>query len=337
MGTRRARLGLGLIVGAATGYVAAQQAWALHKLVRLNPMRTLAKPPADTPSDIPIVQLPGEETASYTKTHIIEAGIERIHYRPHSPRFKTPLLFQHGMWHGAWCWELWQRTFAELGWESHAWSLPGHGRSPERRPIARCTLDYYLQFLKAEVERLPVRPIVVGHSMGGALVQWYLRYVADDLPAVVLAAPWTARSMFLDGLGPLISYDPLGILLMMISWDAKPLIRDAPGSAARFLVGPEAAVPLDALKARLGPESALILYQHNPPFWSPPVSVRTPMLWIAGGDDPLLREPVQRRSAAQYGAEYVVAADARHNVMMEHNYAETATRIHTWLQDVSLV
>jgi len=73
------------------------------------------------------------------------------------------------------------------------------------------------------------------------------------------------------------------------------------------------------------------MYQHNPPFWYPPEHVRTPMLWIAGEDDPLLVEPAERRSAAHYGADYVVAARARHNVMMEHNYRQTAETIHAWL------
>lgn len=336
MDNRRARMGLGLIVGAVIGYTAAQQGWAFHTLARINPMQTLSTAPSGGPSTSRVVSLPKSKTSSFTKTHVIKNGIERITYRPRKPAFKTPLLFQHGMWQGAWCWELWQTSLAELGWESHALSLPGHGRSPERRPVARCTLDYYLQFLKAEIERMPIRPILIGHSMGGALVQWYLRYVADDLPAVVLVAPWPAHSILRDGLWPLITYDPLGILLMMLRWDATPLVRKAPNSAARFLVGPRAAVPLDDLKRRLGSESALILYQHNPPFWSPPTAVRTPMLWIAGGNDPLLREPAQRRSAAWYEADYAVAAGARHNVMMEYNYAKTARRIHTWLQGLGL-
>jgi pimeloyl-ACP methyl ester carboxylesterase len=55
------------------------------------------------------------------------------------------------------------------------------------------------------------------------------------------------------------------------------------------------------------------------------------MLWIAGEDDPLLVEPAERRSAAHYSADYVVAEGARHNVMMEHNYREIAQTIHTWL------
>jgi hypothetical protein len=55
------------------------------------------------------------------------------------------------------------------------------------------------------------------------------------------------------------------------------------------------------------------------------------MLWVAGEDDPLLVESSERRSAAHYRADYVVAERARHNVMMEHNYRETAEAIHGWL------
>ena len=163
------------------------------------------------------------------------------------------------------------------------------------------------------------------------MTQWYLKYVADDLPGAVLVAPWVSHSMVKDGLLKLIAFDPVGILLMMLSWDAAPMKRDAPGSAVLFLVGPRAAVPLQELQPRLGPESVIVMYQHNPPFWYPPERVHTPMLWIAGEDDPLLAEPAERRSAAHYGAEYVVAARARHNLMMEHNYRQTAETIQAWL------
>ncbi len=244
---------------------------------------------------------------------------------------------QHGMWHGAWCWQLWQELFAAWGWETHAHSLPGHAGSPVQRPIARCTLDYYLSFLKTQVERLSPRPVLMGHSMGGALTQWYLKYVTDDLPAAVLVAPWVSHSMIKDGLFRLISFDPVGVLSMMLTWDATPMKRNAPGSAVRFLVGPQAAIPLEQLQPRLGPESIIVLYQHNPPFWYPPEQVNTPMLWVAGGDDPLLVEQVERRSAAHYRADYVVAEKARHNVMMEHNYRQTAETIHNWLVERRIV
>src|SRR5262245_60882064 len=75
----------------------------------------------------------------YNVTHTIEGGIERVVYRPDQPRFSTPILMQHGMWHGAWCWRYWQELLAEWGWESHAFSLPGHAGSPVQRPIRWCT------------------------------------------------------------------------------------------------------------------------------------------------------------------------------------------------------
>jgi pimeloyl-ACP methyl ester carboxylesterase len=314
---------------AAGGYVLYQQAWAFWRLARISVQQTLNTQRSEAPPGLTFSDV--RETETYIRTHTVEDGIEQIVYEPKKRRFETPIIMQHGMWHGAWCWELWQELFAEWGWETRAHSLPGHAQSPVQRPIKLCTLDYYLSFLKTEVARSPARPALMGHSMGGALTQWYLKYVGDDLAATVLVAPWVSHSMFLDGLWPMVTYDPLAPLLMMLTWDATPMVRAGRGSAVRFLVGPDAVVPLDKLQPKLGPESALVLYQHNPPFWSPPKRVQTPMLWIAGEDDPLLLEPAERRSAAHYKADYIVAAHARHNVMMEHNFRDTAEQVHQWL------
>lgn len=323
------KLWLGLSLGSITSYVLVQQAWALWQLASINVQHTLDTQTNQAPKGLTFSEI--TETETYTRSHTIEDGIERIAYIPKEQRFETPIVMQHGMWHGAWCWQLWQELLAGWGWETHAHSLPGHAGSPPQRPIARCTLDYYLGFLKAEVERLSRRPVLMGHSMGGALTQWYLKYVGDHLPAAVLVAPWVSHSMVKDGLLKLIAYDPVGVLLMVATWDATPMKRDTPGSAVRFLVGPEAAIPLEELQPKLGPESVMVLYQHNPPFWYPPEQIDTPMLWIAGEEDPLLVEPAQRRSAEHYRADYVVAERARHNVMMEHNYQKTARGIHDWL------
>ncbi len=323
------RFWFGLGLGSLAGYVLTQQVWAIWQLVHSDVERTLSIQTNEALGTGAWAET--SETDTYVRSHTVQDGIERIVYRPKKRRFDTPIVMQHGMWHGAWCWEWWQELLAGWGWETHAHSLPGHAGSPTQRPIARCTLDYYLSFLKTEVARLPRRPVLMGHSMGGALVQWYLKYVGDDLPAAVLVAPWVSHSMFRDGLFKLIRFDPVGVLLMTLSWDAGPMKRKGAGSAVRFLVGPRAAVPLDELQVKLGPESVLVLYQHNPPFWSPPDRVETPMLWIAGEEDPLLVESAERRSARHYQADYGVAKGARHNVMMEHNYRETAKVVHDWL------
>src|SRR5512138_1696248 len=111
-----------------------------------------------------------QETPTFSVQHSIHNGIEWITYLPRQRRFETPILMQHGMWHGAWCWQPWQELFATWGWESHAHSLPGHAGSPVQRPLRWATLGYYFEFLRAEeIERFPRRPVLMGHSMGGAL------------------------------------------------------------------------------------------------------------------------------------------------------------------------
>jgi pimeloyl-ACP methyl ester carboxylesterase len=241
---------------------------------------------------------------------------------------------QHGMWHGAWCWHLWQALFALWGWESHAISLPGHAGSPLQRPIPLCTLDYYLGFIKREVERLPRPPVLMGHSMGGALTQWYLKYIGD-LPAAVLVAPWASHHTIPDGLPRFFRLDFFGCLQMLPAWSAAPLIR-TPRRAAEKLISPRALYSPEELFALLGPESALVMYQHNPPFWSPPASVGTPMLWLAGEQDAVIGERILRASAEYYRADFLLVEAAGHNLMMEHNYAHTAENIHAWLlaQDI---
>jgi alpha-beta hydrolase superfamily lysophospholipase len=74
-----------------------------------------------------------------------------------------------------------------------------------------------------------------------------------------------------------------------------------------------------------------VLLQYNPLLWSPVARTPTPLLWLAGGSDALISKPEQRRSAAHYGADYVVVQGAGHNLMMERSYRQAAEAIHEWL------
>ena len=275
-----------------------------------------------------------QETDNLSVQHSINNGIERVTYAPKHRRFETPILMQHGMWHGAWCWQHWQELFAEWGWESHAFSLPGHAGSSVQRPIYFCTLDYYLRFLKAEVERLPRKPVLMGHSMGGALTQWYLKHVGDDLPAAVLVAPWASHNTVADA-PRFWRLDPVGMLLASLTSSTRPFIR-TPKHAAEKLISPKSVYTPEQLHAQLSPESAWVMIQHNPPFWYPPAHVKTPLLWLAGEIDAVISVEAERRSAAYYQADFAVVPKAAHNIMMEHNYRETAEMIHQWLNKRSV-
>lgn len=99
----------------------------------------------------------------------------------------TPVLFVHGGWHGAWCWDgNFLNFFADAGYRAVALSVRGHGGSPTTKPLSRCSVADYVEDVRTVADGLPKPPALIGHSMGGFLVQMYL---ADRrAPAGVLLA-----------------------------------------------------------------------------------------------------------------------------------------------------
>lgn len=316
---------------AAKAYLGGMTGWILWRLLNDSAPRMLAQDQNKLRGAWPIVS-ETEDKGAYTVTHSLEDGIERITYTPKERKHETPILMAHGMWHGAWCWQPWQEIVAEQGWESVAYSLPGHGRSPVQRGLTNCTLGYYLAFLRDEVARLPRKPVLMGHSMGGALSQWYLKHIGDDLPAVVLVAPWLSHSALSDthALKNLFGADLAGMLMMFYQFNANSWVRN-PRRAAEKLLSKDSAVSPEDLQRQLNGESALVIFQHNPPFWYPAENVRSPMLILAGEKDAVVGLDGLRKSAAHYDAELLVVPGAAHNLMMEKSYRETASAIDSWL------
>jgi pimeloyl-ACP methyl ester carboxylesterase len=75
----------------------------------------------------------------------------------------------HGASHGAWCWEEVRRRLEAKGHRVVAPDLPGHGpRAPDAR---RASVESYARAVAGEMARDGVsRGIVVGHSLGGAVI-----------------------------------------------------------------------------------------------------------------------------------------------------------------------
>jgi pimeloyl-ACP methyl ester carboxylesterase len=94
----------------------------------------------------------------------------------------TPLLFVHGAFHGAWCWdEHFLDFFAERNYHAVALDLRNHPGDP-----AGATVADYVADVRAAADALSRPPVVIGHSMGGFVVQ---KYLADHpAPAGVLLA-----------------------------------------------------------------------------------------------------------------------------------------------------
>ena len=88
-----------------------------------------------------------------------------------------PLLFVHGAWHGAWCWdEHFLDFFADQGYACYTPSLSGHGASPGRERLRWTGIQEYVRDVAEAATRLPTQPVLIGHSMGGFVIQKYLEH-----------------------------------------------------------------------------------------------------------------------------------------------------------------
>ena len=86
-----------------------------------------------------------------------------VHVAPDGERQGPPVLLVHGIGLGAWYFERDQRVLAQLGLESWAIDLPGHG--PEAGRDARMG-DCYDAVIAA-VDTFDEPPAILGHSAGG--------------------------------------------------------------------------------------------------------------------------------------------------------------------------
>ncbi|XP_074279074.1 uncharacterized protein LOC141604532 [Silene latifolia] len=95
---------------------------------------------------------------------------------------KPPLVFIHGSFHGAWCWaHHWLPFFSHHGFDCHALSLLAQGESDDPPAKVAGTLETHAadiaHFIKSELKS---QPVLLGHSFGGLIVQYYLSSIRNE-------------------------------------------------------------------------------------------------------------------------------------------------------------
>src|SRR5213083_214756 len=101
----------------------------------------------------------------------------------------TPVVFVHGLWLHADSWGAWVDHFREAGYAPSAPGWPGDGATVEETrsradSVAGYGIDDVVQHYAQIISGLDVKPIVIGHSFGGLVVQ---RLLGQDLAAAAVA------------------------------------------------------------------------------------------------------------------------------------------------------
>jgi len=148
--------------------------------------------------------------------------LEIISKKPRGVSRAVSFLFVHGAWHGAWCWEKYfMPYFAEKGYTSYALSLRGHGDSDKPTHFRWMRIADYVADVAQVMDQLPEGTVMVGHSMGGLVVQKYLE--EHTAPAAVLLASVPVKGVTRTTLRIALRH-PLAFLKANLTWSLYPII-----------------------------------------------------------------------------------------------------------------
>lgn len=234
-------------------------------------------------------------------------------------RYDHPLLLLHGAWHGAWCWHQAAQDLSERGFEVHCMSLRAHGASASASWLS-CSLEGYLEDLKRIMLSIEPRPIVVGHSLGGFVVQHYLEQ--EQLAGAVLLCALPATHFPLTMLRFFLR-NPKGILRTLLSWDSRHLLNTEQRVRAAFFRSESEQQLVQHTLQQLVPESLRIFVDTL--FRRVKTSTQqTPIAVIAAQADAIFPVSEQQRLAAHYHTQAHIIPNAAHDLMLDAAWPQAA-------------
>lgn len=250
-------------------------------------------------------------------------GVAVKRYIPARPDGMPPVVMVHGGGFASWVFERHARALRRAGYTVHALDWFNHGESDaldEASFLRRGIEDVARREIRYVVGRLPRRPVLIGHSMGGLAALAYasqarvrrLILLTPVVPAAVGAEPIDLPVDFTEPFGPL----PFE--------EAKPLFfTTLPDGLAR------------KYHARMEPESPRAVFEATR--WTVDVNVaavRSPTLIFATELDLLTPPPAVHRLAELMGAQYELIPGIGHDdlLLKEPESTATARRIISWLR-----
>ena len=253
--------------------------------------------------------------------------LETITRVPKQQTHKTPLLFVHGMWHGAWCWdEFFLPFFAEAGWHVTALSLRGHAGSEGR--IQGSSIMDYVRDVEQVAKTLPTPPVLIGHSMGGFITQKYLE--RNGAPAAVLLGSnppsglWYATWL-------VFKHSPLTLLKVLTRFRLQPVVETPESTRWAFFSEDFPREQLLKYHAKMNDESFRMYLDLLGLNLANPKKVKTPLLVLGAEDDTVIAVSDVEKTAKAYGTNAEFFPRMAHDMMLERDWKSVAERILNWL------
>ncbi|HLO13333.1 MAG TPA: alpha/beta fold hydrolase [Anaerolineales bacterium] len=261
--------------------------------------------------------------------------LEIISKYPVDEQRPTPLLFIHGTLHTASCWEVhFLDYFAQHRYAAHAVNLRGHGNSEGREKLRWTRIADFVEYVENAVRQLPIPPILIGHSMGGFIIQKYLE--DHDAPAAVLLSSASPAGLLPTAIRTA-RRQPWVFAKVNLTMSLLPFI------ATPQLVG-EAFFSDDLPKELLleywkqTQDDSFMAFLDMVALDLPkPAKVKTPLLVLGVARDNMIGPHEIEATARAYHTWAEIIPDVAHNSMLEQRWESVAERILLWLNEREVV
>jgi pimeloyl-ACP methyl ester carboxylesterase len=249
---------------------------------------------------------------------------------PDQPAGRPPLLFVHGGYCDAWCWEPYVLPwFAARGYAAHAVSLRGHGRSDGRDTLFMTGLHDYEDDVVRTAASLPEPPVLIGHSMGAAIVELVL--AREGARAAALLAPIPPAGL-LPVATRLAAQHP-AYLAQFGHLDPSRLSAEVLAALRPFYFGDDVDPRVLAQAARhLNGESARALFDLSLRMhWALPRGAAPPTFVLGAEDDRICLPDDVRATARHHGVDAVIVPGLAHMLMVEPDFERAMLPLLAWL------
>ena len=144
----------------------------------------------------------------------------------------TPVIFLHGIGVSARMFAPQVASFASAGYQPVALDLPGYG---DRTPVEAMSFEALAEDVEFTITQNALeKPVLIGHSMGGMVVQTMLRRRPDDYRAAVLSCTSPAFG------NPAGDFQKKFVADRLAPLEAGRTMADIAPDAAAGLMGPNA-------------------------------------------------------------------------------------------------
>jgi len=259
--------------------------------------------------------------------------IDLIKREPKFPKQNQPaLVFVHGAWHGAWCWEEhFIPFFTQNGYECYAFDLPNHGANKDKKGINKYRITDYVNHLELALAQINKPVVLIGHSMGGYIIQKYLE--KNDCKGVILMATVPGKpiwrlffKIFLE--------QPATMLKVIFNFKLLHLVNSTEKASGLLFSDDLAIEKREAYSKRLGGESFIVMVFD---FLLSKIKRRKnltiPVLVQCAGKDNMISTAESEYTREFQQADYQFYKELAHNVMLESKWRLSAQGALNWLSE----